>query len=232
MINTDIKIPETNENFEALLNEQFGDKGITGSVVKGTIIIISAIAGVALISFFGSWLYRLLQPPVTAGQDQVAVIEALYDAQNILDVELLTDAVKGCRLPQEMEITNLFVTSRARIAYEGFNPVINAEEWVEAGKPAIPETAIIYGVIVDSITQLDDDTFVADATWYTPYPYDDSETVSAMLTSIPVYMYDVTQTFTFTWNDRGWWNITGTEITDNEFLGTEIVETYPLNRQI
>ena len=38
MINSEIKIPETNENFEALLNEQFGDKGITGSVVKGTII--------------------------------------------------------------------------------------------------------------------------------------------------------------------------------------------------
>ena len=38
MINTEFKIPETNENFEALLNEQFGDNGIIGSVVKGTII--------------------------------------------------------------------------------------------------------------------------------------------------------------------------------------------------
>ena len=42
MINTDIKIPETNENFEALLNEQFGDNGITGSVVKGTIIRLTS----------------------------------------------------------------------------------------------------------------------------------------------------------------------------------------------
>ncbi len=38
MTNTEFQIPETNENFEALLNEQFGDNGITGSVVKGTII--------------------------------------------------------------------------------------------------------------------------------------------------------------------------------------------------
>ena len=192
--------------------------------VKGTIIIISAIAGVALISFFGSWLYRLLQPPVTAGQDQVAVIEALYDAQNILDVELLTDAVKGCRLPQEMEITNLFVTSRARIAYEGFNPVINAEEWVEAGKPAIPETAIIYGVIVDSITQLDDDTFVADATWYTPYSADSTQETGGY-----VYEYHIQQTFDFEWNKRGWWNITGSEMTIKEELGRETVEYVPLN---
>lgn len=42
MTNTELKIPETNENFEALLNEQFGDKGITGSVVKGTIIRLTS----------------------------------------------------------------------------------------------------------------------------------------------------------------------------------------------
>ena len=38
MTNTEIKMPEMTESFEALLNEQFGDNGITGSVVKGTII--------------------------------------------------------------------------------------------------------------------------------------------------------------------------------------------------
>ncbi len=41
MTNTEFKAPETTESFEALLNEQFGDKGIVGSVVKGTIIKIS-----------------------------------------------------------------------------------------------------------------------------------------------------------------------------------------------
>lgn len=41
MNNTEFKIPETDENFEELLNEQFGDNGITGSVVKGTIIRIT-----------------------------------------------------------------------------------------------------------------------------------------------------------------------------------------------
>jgi small subunit ribosomal protein S1 len=41
MTNTEFKIPETTESFADLLNEQFGDKGIVGSVVKGTIINIS-----------------------------------------------------------------------------------------------------------------------------------------------------------------------------------------------
>lgn len=38
MTNTEIQYPEMTESFEALLNEQFGDNGITGSVVKGSII--------------------------------------------------------------------------------------------------------------------------------------------------------------------------------------------------
>lgn len=38
MTDLDVKIPEMTESFEALLNEQFGDNGITGSVVKGTVV--------------------------------------------------------------------------------------------------------------------------------------------------------------------------------------------------
>ena len=41
MTNAELKIPEMTESFEALLNEQFGENGITGSVVKGTIIRVT-----------------------------------------------------------------------------------------------------------------------------------------------------------------------------------------------
>ena len=41
MSNAELKIPEMTEDFEALMNEQFGDKGITGSVVKGTLIRVA-----------------------------------------------------------------------------------------------------------------------------------------------------------------------------------------------
>ena len=41
MTNTEFKIPEMTENFEDLLNEQFGDNGILGTVVKGTIVKIT-----------------------------------------------------------------------------------------------------------------------------------------------------------------------------------------------
>ena len=42
MANTaEIQIPEMTENFADLLNEQFGDKGIVGTVMKGTVIRLS-----------------------------------------------------------------------------------------------------------------------------------------------------------------------------------------------
>ncbi|MFI3241001.1 MAG: 30S ribosomal protein S1 [Alphaproteobacteria bacterium] len=37
----EFQIPETTESFEALFNEQFGEKGIIGSVVKGTVVKLS-----------------------------------------------------------------------------------------------------------------------------------------------------------------------------------------------
>ena len=41
MANTEFNMPEMNENFADLLNEQFGENGILGTVVKGTIVKIS-----------------------------------------------------------------------------------------------------------------------------------------------------------------------------------------------
>ncbi|MBR2136379.1 MAG: 30S ribosomal protein S1 [Alphaproteobacteria bacterium] len=41
MVNTEFKMPEMTENFADLLNEQFGENGILGSVVKGTIVKVS-----------------------------------------------------------------------------------------------------------------------------------------------------------------------------------------------
>ncbi len=41
MTNTEFKMPEMTENFADLLNEQFGENGILGTVVKGTIVRIS-----------------------------------------------------------------------------------------------------------------------------------------------------------------------------------------------
>ena len=41
MANTEFKMPEMTENFADLLNEQFGDNGILGTVVKGTVVKVT-----------------------------------------------------------------------------------------------------------------------------------------------------------------------------------------------
>ena len=41
MANTEFNMPEMNENFADLLNEQFGENGILGTVVKGTIVKVT-----------------------------------------------------------------------------------------------------------------------------------------------------------------------------------------------
>ena len=200
--------------------------------VKGTIIIIVTAAVIALGSFLWNYIGNLLEPPATKDLDPVGVIEAFYESQNDCDPEGISTALKGCSAPQSMEVTNLYVSTRTRMAYENFDPLVNASEWVAAGKPDIPESSVIYGVVVEDIEETGENTYKARGVWYTPFPYSEEEEIAATADSLPVYTYEVTQSFTFTWNDRGWWNITDTEIGDYTFLGAESVGTYPLRDKV
>ena len=80
--NTEFKIPETNENFADLLNEQFGDKGITGSVVKGTVIRLTedfAIVDVGLKSEGRIPLREFGQNPSLKVGDKIEVYVDRYE---------------------------------------------------------------------------------------------------------------------------------------------------------
>ncbi|MBO8436390.1 MAG: hypothetical protein IAA97_05380 [Spirochaetes bacterium] len=194
--------------------------------VKGTLIIVISVVVIAVGGFLWSYISNILEPPATKDLDQKGIIEAFYQAQNNCDPEGISTAFKGSDPPQEMEIMNLYVASRTRMAYENFDPLISADEWVENGKPAVPAAHLIYGAVIDTIKQTGENTWSAEGTWYTPYPYNDGEEVTTSEGTMPVYTYDVTQSFTFEWNDRGWWNITDAPIESDEFLGVETVETY------
>ena len=82
MTNTEFKIPETTESFEDLLNEQFGDKGIVGSVVNGTIIRLSddyATVDVGLKSEGRIPLREFGQNPELKIGDQIEVLVDKYE---------------------------------------------------------------------------------------------------------------------------------------------------------
>ncbi len=195
--------------------------------IKGTLIIVIALIAIIGGGFAGNYIYSITRPPLTADMSQEEIIRDFYQAQNELDMTRLTTAVKGDDVPQEMEVANLFVTSRARSAYEMVSPVINAEGWIAEGKPAIAETFVIYGVVLDSVEEVGENEWVAHGTWYVPFPYDEAEEEAEAYGSL-VYVYSIDQSFSFIWNSRGWWNISSTEIIGYQHLRTERVETYPL----
>ena len=145
---------------------------------------------------------------------------SFYQAQNDLMLDDMLSAVKKTDVPQETEISTLYVTSRMRMAYEVYNPMVNAEDWIASGMPSVNPGAIIYGVTDISLERIDEDTIAAHSTWYTPYSESgDIENDSSDVTDptyLMIYENEVTQVFDFEWNDRGWWNITGAEITSFE----------------
>ena len=199
--------------------------------VQGAIIITVTVVAISVGSFIGNWIWHRLQPPMTKDLEPMAIIEAFYDAQSDCLPEEMSTALKGCSAPQEMEVTNLYVMTRTRFAYEAFDPLVNARDWVAEGKPALPEGSIVYGVVVNGIEETGENEYVAHCTWYTPFS-DSEEEMETVPGTLPVYVHDVDQSFSFTWNSRGWWNITATEIEDTEFIGVESVDAYPIERKI
>lgn len=199
--------------------------------VKGSIIIACSILLIVVVVIAAYYIKVALTPPLTAGLDQEGVIKAFYERQSSLDSANLDTGIKG-EIPQESEVMNLYVTRQSRMAYEQLNPHVIASDWIDAGKPPIAETAFIYGVVVDEIEQIDEDTFRAKATWYTPYQYERDEDNNQVDEYTPpegytvVYLYSVSEDFDFKWNDRGWWIVTHVEISDYEPLGRELIETF------
>ncbi len=192
--------------------------------VKGTVITVLAVIAVFVGAFLVSYISNLLEPPLTKDLNPEGIIYAVYDAQSNIDPQALDTAVKGDDLPQSMEVINLYVTSTMRYAYESLSPSINVNDWIAQGRPPVPSTSYIYGVVVESVEQTGENEYTAKGIWYAPFPYDSEEETAAIAENAVVYRYEVTQTFTFEWNDRGWWNIVGSEITEYTELEPEPIE--------
>ena len=112
---------------------------------KGTIITVCTVIAAVFLWALTSWLLNFFAPPVTRDMEPEEIIEFVYEAQNDLNSNDIATACKGTKLPQENEVTTLFVSTRMRQAYEMMNPVVRADKWIEAGKVPIKDTQTIYG---------------------------------------------------------------------------------------
>jgi hypothetical protein len=141
---------------------------------RGNILIASAVALAAVIAVLASILSNVLAPPATVGLPPEEMIALYYQSQNSLDSELLGDCLdRGVKSEAENMVTYLFVTSRTRLAYEQNDGLVSAQEWLDQGKPEVDPTSMVYGITDLKITQLDEDTFLAEYDLWAPSSGDD-----------------------------------------------------------
>jgi hypothetical protein len=217
---------------QLILKLQKNEKRIIFWRKRGTLIIIITIVAAFIIGFVGSRISDALQPPYTAGFNQSEIIAAYYQAQNDLDVQNLEASLKrGVKSPISNEITTLYVTRQTRLAYERVDSVINPKSWVEEGMPPIDSKKIIYGIDETEITRLNENQYLATSIFYSPYDLGDNETSEDNLdiiepTSTKCYRYEQKQVFSFTYNDRGWYEISDIQTTDFKYIDTLDVPVY------
>lgn len=189
---------------------------------RGALVVTIAFVAAIVLGMVGNMVYLGLQPPYTAGMSASGVIGEFFESQNALDVQKMGESLKrGVRNPFELEVSGLFVNTRVRKAYEGFDSVVRADEWVLAGRPAIPQSSLVYGVVDLQVEQVGPETYRA--TYVTIVPSTDGKIVDS-----PIAVVDEMKRITdFTMsNAKGYWLITAIEPVAVEKLETYTVETF------
>ncbi len=186
---------------------------------RGNLLIGLGAATVMILLFAVSMITRALEPPQTAGLEPEEMIAVYYQSQNDLDTELLNETLdRGVRSEAENLVTNLFVTSRTRLAYEQNDGIFPAQEWLDQGRPPVDPGTIVYGITSLEITQIDDFTFRAEYDFWLPDsgsdPEEDAESGIGILKQHIVEELDVRQ-------EKDYWLIT--EIR-RVWIGSEEVE--------
>ncbi len=216
----DIKTAEESAPFRKL-NERKSQRSGRNRLIreKGlvtlVIIIIVGIAGY----FIGNFLYQKFRAPVTKDMTPSQIIEHTISCQNSLDAEGINEGFRG-NAAQYSEVTSLYVTSRTRYAYEGLSVVVSVDDWLSSGEGAIDSESFVYGAVIESIEDEGDNTYTASLRWYTPYAFSDEEDEAYPSRDgySRVYVYSISETFVFEWNERGWWQCVSSSFSDDTLV--------------
>jgi hypothetical protein len=129
-------------------------------------IALAAVLGIGLM--LRGIISDRANQPTTKGMTPAAVTETFYGAFGTLDHQLMDTCVlkKAAKADIDM-VTNFFVLSRVRQAYEAVETVIPAQEWVDAGSP--PTETTIFGVSDLTLELLDSDESDGETTFIAAY---------------------------------------------------------------
>jgi len=143
---------------------------------KNSFYIAAAAVVVLLGILVSAPIRKSLEPPSTMGMSPREVVEAYYDSFNTMDQELMEDCIdKDLGKGDVGEVMNLFVTSRVRMGYEGKSGIVNAQEWVDSGRPDPDFGVSIYGVAEVNIVDLGSGQFRVEYEKWMPGTPQDSD---------------------------------------------------------
>ncbi len=134
---------------------------------KGSFYGILLLGLALFLTFVSIPVKKALEPPLTMGLSPLKVVELYYGCFDSLNQELMEDCAKGSIAKEDLrQVTNLFVTGRVRMGYEGQSGLISARQWLEEGRPALKQGVHVYGITGLNIKTLKDHRFKAEyAKW-------------------------------------------------------------------
>jgi hypothetical protein len=114
---------------------------------RGGIVAAAAVALAVVGLVLGDMARAQKSKPDFSALAPLELARRYYTAVDAIDLEAL-DACVGRKVKIDSSyVTNLTVLTKTRMAYEGKNPLRRAADWVAAGKPALPESDMLYGVV-------------------------------------------------------------------------------------
>ena len=123
---------------------------------NSTVITVIAVSVVAVAFAAAGMIRDRAGRPTTKGMIPVEVVRTYYGAFGRFDHETMDACVVDKAGRNDIDVvTNLFVISRVRQAYENRAAYISASEWIAAG--SLPFEGAVYGVDALRVDSIDDD---------------------------------------------------------------------------
>lgn len=119
---------------------------------KGTLITVAGAVAALVLFVVGTVVWGAIEPHPTDTWTPEQVVRGYYAALSDLDSDLMQkitsfDKGKEKDLGRDQdEATNLYVIRQVRIAYEKTSPVLVAQDWEDAGRPALILGQMLWGV--------------------------------------------------------------------------------------
>ncbi len=204
---------------------------------RGALIVtLTLVVAVVLYTVIGIVADKL-KPPYTAGMDPVEIIAEYFASQNALDAERMGSSLaRGVKNPFENEVTTLFVNSKVRMAYEGLNTVVRADQWLASNKASIPDSSMVYGIGDLQIRATGPDVYRADFRYFYPSrnpdaPEDPTFNADGSGADAGTWVSESKMSIEFEFSDqKGYWQITAIREIETIPVATYEVETHPVKQ--